>query len=358
MSNEDKSTSDLEKQAFDRVASNPEFHEPFRELMDLADAEIADEDAAIARGDLVWSPDGRLLPAGDPALVPGYTPPRPPTVAFIAHTRGVVLSLAVYPDHEKLVGCDGSRGIQVWDLRSGQELCRRENLPSPIDQLAVSPDGLRVVGIDRYGKVFAWDAQSLMPIVEAANLECYAPSLGLATKVRKQYFSVFTNSGVEIYEDGGKVCARWPNQGPVVVLLDKGKPECIKLAISDDGLYTAVMVNSMPDSLISVFETEHLLRAPEWADPDDPDSEAINSWGDEGILQEMDFSPDGQTIAVRWWEGNWVDIWDFRKDKTDAFGTYTHVPITALAFLGNKKVVVGRGNDIEVLDLELHAVET
>ena len=207
----------------DLMAKRPSFHESFRKLMAEADAEYADEDAAIARGDLVPTPDGRLLPAGDPALAPGYKPPRPPTVALVAQTRGVVLSLAVYPDQEKLVVCDGSSGIQVLDLRSGQELCRRENVPSPIDRLAVSPDGLRVVGIDRGGSVFAWDAQSLMPVVEAAPLERYAALLGRATEVRNQNFSVFTKSGVEIYEDGGKVCARWPNQGPIVVLLPRAR---------------------------------------------------------------------------------------------------------------------------------------
>jgi WD40 repeat protein len=118
------------------------------------------------------------------------------------------------------------------------------------------------------------------------------------------------------------------------------------------------MATHAPESYVYVFETEHLLRAPEWADPDDADPEAINSWGDDGDVQEMVFSPDGQTLAVRWSEGNWVDIWDFRKGKTDSYGAYTHVPITAFAFLGNKKVVVGRGNEIEVLDLDLHAVET
>lgn len=274
---------------------------------------------------------------------------------LVAQTRGVVLSLAVYPDHERLVGCDGSHGIQVLDLRTGRELIRRENLPTPSDQLAVSADGLRVVGIDRDGRVFAWDAQSLMPIIEAAALESYAGLLGRATKARRQYFSVFTNCGVEIYVDGGKVCARWPDQGRVVVLLDEREPECIQLAISDDGLYTAVMATHAPESSVYVFETEHLLRAPEWTDPDDPYNKAINSWGDDGNVQEMVFSPDGQTLAVRRYEGNGIYIWPFHKDEIDTYGTYTHVPITAFAFLGNKKVVVGRDNEIEVLDLEHHA---
>ena len=150
--------------------------------------------------------------------------------------------------------------------------------------------------------------------------------------------------------------AKWPNQGPVVVLLDEGQPEDIQLAISDDGLYTALMVTRAPDSYISVYETEHLLCANERVDSDDPYPEEINSLGGPSVVQEIVFSPDGQTLAVRGYEGNWVDIWDFHKDKTETYGTYTHQPIYAFAFLGNERAVVARGDEIEVVDLELHAV--
>ena len=131
-----------------------------------------------------------------------------------------------------------------------------------------------------------------------------------------------------------------------------GREPWIQLAISDDGLYTAVNENDSPDSLIAVFETEHLLCPDKWADPGDPYPESINLWEHGGAVEEIVFSPDGQAVAVRWWEGNGVYVWPFRTDKIDTYGTYTHVPISAFAFLGNKKVVVGRGNEIEVLDLE------
>jgi hypothetical protein len=103
----DKCYWDQDVKVYDKVAANPNVHKVMRNLMAQSDAEDGDEDAAIARGDLVLHDNGRLLPAGDPALVPGYTPPRPPTVAF---------SVAV---------------------------------TSPIKKLAVSSDGLRIVGIDR-----------------------------------------------------------------------------------------------------------------------------------------------------------------------------------------------------------------
>ena len=285
---------------------------------------------------------------------------------FKAQAQGTVLNLAVFPDHERLFSRDASGSIQVWDPRSGQELCRRKNVPIYIHHLAVSADGSRIVGIDRSTSVVAWDTQSLTPVVEAAPLERYAALLGRATEVRKQRFSVYTKSGVEIYLDGGKVCARWPNLGPVVPLVDESRLGCTRLsdthlAISDDGLYTAVMVASYPvnapsSSRISIFETEHLLRAPEWTDPDDPYAETINSWGCAGCGQEMVLSPDGQTLAVLWLEGIGLTIWDFRKGTFATYGPPAFVPVDTFAFLGNNRLVVVRGNEIEVLDLERKAV--
>ena len=289
-------------------------------------------------------------------LDPNYKPPRPPNVRFIARTRGAVLNLAVFPDCERLVGCDSSGDIHVWNIRSAQVLCRRENVPIPIKDVAVSPDGSRVVGIDFYGRAFAWDSQTLTPIVESAKPESYATLRGLArTTCRRLRSTVITKSGVEIYAEYGKVCAKWPRQGSVVTLLDEGKPECIDLAISDDGLYTAVWVTQLPDHYISVFETDHLLRANQSAGPDAPYSEAINSWVEDSEVQEIAFSPDSQTLAVMWPLGSGVGIWDFRKDKMDVYGAYTHQPIDAFAFLGNERAVVARGDEIEVLDFELHS---
>ena len=90
-------------------------------------------------------------------------------------------------------------------------------------------------------------------------------------------------------------------------------PEDIRLAISDDGRCTAVMMCHAPDSYISVFETEHLLHPAEWADPGfDP----IDSWGEEGIVEDIAFSPDGKTLTVRWLFGA-AETWDFDKGKTD-----------------------------------------
>jgi WD40 repeat protein len=228
-----------------------------------------------------------------------------------------------------------------------------------MDKLVVSPDGRRIVAVDRSGKVFAWDAEDLVPLVESASRECLPAMLGRATKVWGDSCRVVTRGGVEISTDdgGGKVCAKWPNQGPGVVLLDQGQPECIYFAISDDGRHTAVMVNNCsfePASLVYVFETEHLLCAPGWEDREDLYSEAIDSCGEDGNVQEMIFSPDHQRLAIRLWKGNGVTIWDFQKGEAKGYSEqewYSHA-ITAFAFLGNEKMIVGtESGEIEVWDL-------
>ena len=50
-----------------------------RLLIMAVDADWAETDAAIARGELVLSPYGRLLPAGDPCWTRTTSPRDPPT---------------------------------------------------------------------------------------------------------------------------------------------------------------------------------------------------------------------------------------------------------------------------------------
>ncbi len=71
-------------------------------------------------------------------------------------------------------------------------------------------------------------------------------------------------------------------------------PEDIQLGISDDGVYTYVTEERAPDITVFVFETEHLLRPNEWAGPDDPYYEAIDSWAAEPVI-----SRDGKTWSIR-----------------------------------------------------------
>ena len=221
---------------------------------------------------------------------PGYKPPRPPTVALVAQTREVVLSLAVYPDHEKLVGCDFSAAFRYGSFVRGKSYAGARTCRIPLTNWPCPPTA-RLVGIDRDGRVFAWDAQSLTPIIEAAALESYAGLLGRATGAKAVFQRLYEQRSGDL-RSRRKGIARRPNQESVVVLLDQGTPEYIQLAISDDGLYTAVMALHAPQSSVYVFETEHLLRAPQWPEPDDLVTEAINSCGDDGNVQEMVFSPD------------------------------------------------------------------
>jgi hypothetical protein len=78
------------------------------------------------------------------------------------------------------------------------------------------------------------------------------------------------------------------------VLMRFGGVEDIWLEISDDGLYTTITKTDAPDVYVVVFETEHLLRPNEWADPDDPFNEAIDWWEADMVL-----SPDRKTWSTR-----------------------------------------------------------
>ena len=68
-------------------ATEPDFHKSMALMMKAFDYSTADEDEALARGDLVLSRDGRLLPKGDPDLVLGDTPSQPSTATSKAKAR-------------------------------------------------------------------------------------------------------------------------------------------------------------------------------------------------------------------------------------------------------------------------------
>ncbi len=117
------------------------------------------------------------------------------------------------------------------------------------------------------------------------------PPTGLAQGIVPS--KVITKNGVEIYVDATwkrwpqpstlRVCGKWPNQDPIVLLRFENVEEIV-LEISDDGLYTTVTKIDAPEIYVAVFETQHLLCPNEWADPDDPFNEAIESWEAEMVL--------------------------------------------------------------------------
>ena len=102
----------------DLAAKRPNFARLVKLMVEAhEEAEAAEKEAAIARGELVPSPDGSLLPAGDLALEPGNTPPQPPNVPPTTLAQAIVPSKVITKSGVEIY----VDGVRVCAKRPNQE---------------------------------------------------------------------------------------------------------------------------------------------------------------------------------------------------------------------------------------------
>jgi WD40 repeat protein/tRNA A-37 threonylcarbamoyl transferase component Bud32 len=115
-------------------------------------------------GDVVYSPDGRLLtgplPDGRVGLCEAETGRlvRPPWNAHDGVVRGVAFS----PDGRRLATSGEDRAVRVWDVATGRRLLQAAGLPDTVHSLSFSADGQLLAGAGpaNNSTIRVWDAES------------------------------------------------------------------------------------------------------------------------------------------------------------------------------------------------------
>ena len=125
----------------------------------------------------VFSPDGKLVAAGQGMLLQPGTAPKPaqaPPLSRLwvwqtatgrkltnvaAHARGV-RALAFSPDGGKLLSGGGDGRLILWDARTWNPIRRFHSEASRIDSVAFSPDGARFVSGGAPHELRLWDART------------------------------------------------------------------------------------------------------------------------------------------------------------------------------------------------------
>lgn len=117
-------------------------------------------------GAVAAAPDGSLVAVagGDPAAASANVvhiadQTGQPRYRFPAGI-GAVAALAISPDSGTLVAASFDADLRIWDLRSGQETHRLEDMPLAMFDLAFSPDGrlLATAGADQV--IYLWDTKT------------------------------------------------------------------------------------------------------------------------------------------------------------------------------------------------------
>jgi WD40 repeat protein len=122
---------------------------------------------------------GRPLPAGHPCIGPVVFQPDGKGLATGRYPTGLVavldptgekevwplpgwgvISLAYHPDGKRLATADEIGGIQIWDLKTRQEVPLSAGHRGAVYGVAVSPDGTRIVSRTRDQTIRGWDART------------------------------------------------------------------------------------------------------------------------------------------------------------------------------------------------------
>jgi WD40 repeat protein/serine/threonine protein kinase len=239
---------------------------------------------------LAWRPDGKwIASAGSDG--------RQHTVKVLdARTRELVfqlptgpeyLSVAYSPDGRYLVTGRINGAVQVWDARTGEEVCTLATLDVEIRAVVFSPDGGRLATASPPGQVKLWDATGLNQGQKARRT--------LSAQVPKPSVNVaFSPDGQRLATGGERNTVKiWDLQSGKEQTLWRHSGEVYTVAFSPDGRWVA---SGGEDSTVKVWDSHT--------------GEVVRTFrGHAGLVISVAFSRDGLRL-LSGSRDTTVKVWD------------------------------------------------
>jgi WD40 repeat protein len=241
---------------------------------------------------LAYSPDGRLLAAGDPGRgrVSVWDAATGKRLWDLTHPKGVQ-SVAFSRDGRRLASSGYEENVRFWDMQTGKEAAPAWTAPKQAIALALSPaDGLLAVG--QFGEVKLRDLETGK---EAASLPC---------QFSRVYFLAYS-------PDGRRLAAALPGQ---VLVWNVGRKQVLRslqanatrVALSPDGRFLT-FGGADAENRVTVYDLE--VNQPSFLAGHRQQAEAV-AW-----------SPDGSRIAAGANDGG-IRVWSAatRKEELSLIG--------------------------------------
>ena len=245
--------------------------------------------AAGVLGGAAFSPDGRLLAAGDVNGARVWDVPARRQVALLPGASGRVRSVAFSPDGRLLAGGD-SGGVPVWEIGARRRVAVLQVPGGGARSVAFSPDG-RLLAAGSLDGVRLWDARTRRPVT---MLDRDAGG-----------------GDVIAFSADGRTLASASSQGTVsrIVLWDVRRNRIRRTLSAGEGGVDAIALSPDATTLVSTGIADGRILV--W------DLAAARS-GPQVLTEEQSastiaFSLDGRTVATDGEDGRTVVLWDARR---------------------------------------------
>lgn len=247
------------------------------------------------KGDMVYSPmfspDGTIVAAGlSNSTIKLWNAKTRSVLHILKGHAYAVHAIAIQTDGQVLASASSDKTIKLWDIKTGQLIRTLGSAREAAIKLDFSPDGQRLLSTTQDSNIHLWNAQSGERI-RTIPIPRQGATVWLPARFNPSRIRLGAADSILATADIDHSIKLWNARTGARIVTLKGHQDSIQsLTFSPDG---KMLASSSQDGTLKLWSLRSLQQVRSFSIRPSPGNPSQPSLG-----YDLDFSPDGQTIAV------------------------------------------------------------